>query len=281
MMGTLEGREDQLTTFLESLGSSTHRDIELIVVDQSGQGDQIPALISRYPRVSIRYLRSNPGLARARNLGLGSVTGSLVAFPDDDCWYPATLLSAVVRRFGSDPSLAGLAGRPVDAEGRSSFPRWDLRPGPLDRFNVWRRCNSNALFLTRAAIERIGEFDETLGVGAGTPWGAAEDVDYPLRMLAAGLKLDYDPTLLVHHPRVMPNYDPVSAARAESYARGMGRVLRKHDYPRWFAVYQQVRPLGGALISLATGRAAKARYHLAILRGRRQGWSSEKESENT
>lgn len=270
--GTLGARRDQIALLLNSLASGTHRNIELVVVDQSQDYNHLSALLLEPRWFPILHLSSKPGLSRARNVGLAHVTGDIVAFPDDDGWYPETLLSSVVERFRSDPSLGGLAGRPVDAEGRSSFPRWDLRPGRIDRFNVWRRCNSNALFLSRAAVERVGGFDESLGVGSGTPWGAAEDIDYPLRVLAAGFPLHYDPTLLVHHPRILASFDSVGAARAESYGRGMGRVLRKHAYPWWFVLYQAARPLGGALISAATGRLAKARYHRAIWRGRREGW---------
>ena len=273
VMGTLGARRDRLKVFLDSLASGIHRDLELIVVDQ-GEGDgSLPDLLSQQT-FPVRHLRSQPGLSRARNVGLASVSGDLVAFPDDDSWYPTTLLSSVAERFRANPSLGGLAGRPIDSEGQSSFPRWDLRPGFVDRYNVWRRCNSNALFLTRAAVERVGGFDETLGLGSGTPWGSAEDIDYPLRVLAAGLPIFYDPALLVHHPSTLPAFDSVGAARAESYGRGMGRVLRKHEYPWWFVLYQGVRPLGGALISAATGRLAKARYHRAVLRGRREGFSA-------
>lgn len=274
VMGTLGARSDRFAVFLDSLASGTHRNIELVVVDQSQESHHLSALLSEHRWFPILHLKSKPGLSRARNVGLAQVSGDIVAFPDDDSWYPETLLGSVVERFRSNPSWGGLAGRPVDAEGHSSFPRWDLRAGWIDKFNVWRRCNSNALFLSRAAVDRVGGFDESLGVGSGTPWGAAEDIDYPLRVLAAGLTLCYDPTLLIHHPRTIPSYDHASAARAESYGRGMGRVLRKHKYPWWFVLYQGARPLGGALISAATGKLAKARYHRAILRGRRQGWGT-------
>jgi glycosyltransferase involved in cell wall biosynthesis len=272
--GTLGSRPDQIAALLESLASGTHRNIEVVVVDQSHDQDRISRLLSQPRWFPVLHLSSQPGLSRARNVGLGRISGDIVAFPDDDAWYPKTLLSSVVERFQSDPTLAGLAGRPVDAEGHSSFPRWDLRPGRIDRFNVWRRCNSNALFLSRGAVERVGGFDESLGVGSGSPWGAAEDIAYPLRVLAAGFPLHYDPTLVVCHPRMLPSFDSAGAARAESYGRGMGRVLRKHAYPWWFVLYQAARPLGGALISAATGRLAKARYHRAIWRGRREGWLS-------
>jgi GT2 family glycosyltransferase len=271
-MGTLGTRTATLATFLDSLRSGTHRDVELIVVDQS-RGTHLAQTLAAYRDLSILHLTSPPGLSRARNLGLAHVTGDVVAFPDDDCWYPPNLLSSVVERFASNPSLGGLGGRPVDVAGRSSFPRWDLQSGPIDRFNVWRRCNSNALFLGKKVVDQVGGFDETLGVGSGTPWGSAEEVDYPLRALAHGFTLYYDPMLLVHHPASLPTFNDEGIARAESYGGGMGRVLRKHGYPWWFVLYQWTRPMGGALLSAATGRLDKARYHCAVLRGRRRGWA--------
>jgi len=272
-MGTLGARADRLGVFLDSLAGGTYRNVELILVDQSQQDGPLSSLISQQPFPVLR-LRSQPGLSRARNIGLAAASGDLVAFPDDDSWYPRTLLGRVVERFRVDPFLGGLAGRPVDADGHSAFPRWDLRAGSVDKFNVWRRCNSNALFLSRATVERVGGFDETLGLGSGTPWESSEDVDYPLRVLAAGLPISYDPTLLVHHPRTLPVFDSAGVARAESYGRGMGRVLRKHGYPWWFVLYQGARPFAGALLSAAAGRVAKARYHRAVLRGRREGFSA-------
>ena len=273
MVGTLGTRSAPLVTLLDSLRASTHPNIELILVDQSGDS-LLARTIAAYRDLSIIHATSPLGLSRARNVGLAHVTGEIIGFPDDDCWYPKTLLSTVVERFRASQSLGGLAVRPVDADGHSSFPRWDLHSGPINRFNVWRRSNSNALFVRKSVVDRVGPFDENLGVGSGTPWGAAEDIDYPLRILQAGFSLYYDSTLTVHHPQSKPRFDAAGASRAESYGGGMGRVLRKHAYPWWFVLYQGARPLGGALLSAASGRWAKARYHLAILRGRRRGWLS-------
>ena len=40
---------------------------------------------------------------------------------------------------------------------------------------------SFTIFLRRRVVERVGEFDETLGVGAGTPYGSCEESDYLIR----------------------------------------------------------------------------------------------------
>ena len=45
------------------------------------------------------------------------------------------------------------------------------------------------LELVTPVVEAVGAFDETLGPGAGTPWGSGEDTDYHLRILKAGFDL--------------------------------------------------------------------------------------------
>ena len=56
------------------------------------------------------------GLSRARNVGLKAVTGEIIAFPDDDCWYPDGLLQKVVAEFRDQTSLDGLTGRSEDGK---------------------------------------------------------------------------------------------------------------------------------------------------------------------
>jgi hypothetical protein len=83
----------------------------------------------------------------------------------------------------------------------------------------------------------------------------------------------YDPSLRVGHPTwAAAPYSLPIRKKAESYAVGMGHLLKMHGYPSYFAAWQCFRPLAGAVISAARGRFAKAKYHLAILRGRAEGW---------
>jgi GT2 family glycosyltransferase len=274
IMATLGRRPEEITRFLESLLRGTYRDIELIVVDQTGDNRLAP-LLSRYTEpLRMLHLRSERGLSRSRNVALPQATGEIVSFPDDDCWYPETVLASVAERFQRDPSLGALVGHPVDVDGHSAFPRWERRSGWVNRYNIWRRSNSNALFVRRSIATRVGGFDESLGLGSGTPWGSAEDVEFPLRLLAAGYSVYYDAALHVYHEGSPPTYQAQNIKRAESYAGGMGRVMRQHRFPWWFVTYQLMRPTGGVILSLVTGRVNKAAHHYAILRGRFHGWVS-------
>lgn len=106
IMGTL-GRTAEVGRFLASLQRQDHSEFELIIVDQNPD-DRLGSLIADYSRYfSIVWLDSPKGLSRARNIGLAQITGDVVAFPDDDCWYPDGLLSYVASRFERDAQLDG------------------------------------------------------------------------------------------------------------------------------------------------------------------------------
>jgi hypothetical protein len=205
-------------------------------------------------------------------LGLVSATGEVVAFPDDDCWYPPWLLERVVAGFLARSELTGISGRCEDGKGRETVTRWAGESGSVNKMSVWRRTTSVTIFLRWPCGSEGLRFDETLGAGAETPWGAGEDVDFVLKALEAGASIDYDPGLVVFHSDPLRDYGETARRRAVRYAAGMGRVLRKHRYPLWFVGYQVLRPALGSLLSLVRLRGAKARFHWAMARGRFGGW---------
>ena len=98
-----KGRSAQLERLFDSLLLQTHRDFEVVLVDQNEPGTLEP-IVGRYrDRLVIDHARSAPGLSRARNVGLARCRGDLVAFPDDDCWYPPGLVAELVRMFAEHP----------------------------------------------------------------------------------------------------------------------------------------------------------------------------------
>src|SRR4051812_21456238 len=89
------GRAEELHPLMQSLRGQTFRDFELIVIDQNSDDRVAPVLAEYAGDFPIEYLRSTPGHSRAFNAGLASVTGDVVAFPDDDCWYDPDVLERV------------------------------------------------------------------------------------------------------------------------------------------------------------------------------------------
>jgi len=271
IVGTV-GRSRELAVLLDSLARQTYTAFEVIVVDQNPDDTAADVIRDHGGALSIRHLRCAPGLSRARNLGLKSATGDVLAFPDDDCAYPTNLLERVAARLAAHPDWGGLTGRSVSEGGRPSANRWASTAGTVTRFQVWRRAISFSIFLRHRVVDQVGTFDETLGVGAGTPWGSGEETDYLLRAINRGFSIHYDPEITVVHPENIVHPDRKTRAKGMRYGAGMGRVLRKHRFPLWFTCYQWARPLMGSGLALTKGKASWAAFYWAVFRGRVGGW---------
>ncbi|HEU4970578.1 MAG TPA: glycosyltransferase [Gaiellaceae bacterium] len=267
------GRSEELERLLGSLEAQQYARLRVVVVDQNEDERLAPILAER--ALEVRHIRAARGLARARNAGLALAEGDVVAFPDDDCTYPAGLLAEVARRLAADESLGGISGR-VEDESRASSASWKRDAADLDRENVWNRVNSAALFLRRSVVERVGTFDERLGLGSGEPWSSSEEIDYVVRAIGAGARIAYDPSVVVRH-RVVPD----DAAVGYRDGAGVGYILRKHGYSPRTVARMMVRPIGGALVSLARLDAARSRYYAASLRGRVRGYRATSSSNST
>ncbi len=267
-------RTQELGRFLGSLDAQTYRDFELIVVDQNPDDRLQPLLEAYRDRFPILHLRSAKGLSRARNVGLKHIKGDIVAFPDDDCWYPEDLLERVKGFFESNPQTDGVTGRAVNEKGRPHTLRWPKQPGWLTRESALRGAVSYTIFLRRGVTQRVGAFNEDLGVGAGTPWGAGEETDYLLRAMGQGFRLYYDPSLTVYHPEPPQGYEARDLAKGYSYGLGMGYVLRAHGYPTGFVLLGFLRTAAMVALDLATGRFGSARFRWYSLLGRIRGWLS-------
>ncbi len=177
------GRVAELDRFLDSLDAQTYRGFRLIVVDQNAD-DRLSAMLETHHPDAL-HLTAPPGLAGARNIALASLTADVVAFPDDDCVYPSLLLERVARRFADDATLDGLSVRTADDDGQSDAG-WIHDPTRLVKRNVWNLVASAGVFLKRPLIERVGPFDERLGLGAGEHWSSGEETDYVIRALRVG-----------------------------------------------------------------------------------------------
>lgn len=265
------GRSEEVARFLASLDAQDYRDFELIVIDQNDDERLTPLLKVYRDRFKFLHVRSARGLSRARNVGLKLAGGDVIAFPDDDCWYPAGLLAKVAGVLQSDPGIDGVTGRFTDGDGRTEG-RWLDRSMPLNRYNIWRGAISFSIFLRRRVIDAVGQFNDSLGVGAGTPWGASEETDYLLRSLQHGFKLQYLHDLVLHHPVKTVHFDEGACNRQQKYEAGIGRVMRMNDYPFWYFPAACLRTCCGIVLALARGDLPRARFKYVSVMARMRGW---------
>ncbi|MBE6442246.1 MAG: glycosyltransferase family 2 protein [Desulfovibrio desulfuricans] len=272
------GRYREVEDFLNSLEMQTYRNFSVVLVDQNPEPTLLAPLIERYETAFDLFRVTSPkGLSRARNAGLRHYRGDVVCFPDDDCIYPPALLASVNAAFDAEGADV-LVGRQVDSDDDSPPVSPSLLRRVVMRFlrgvkrgesvrSLFFGAPSITLFFSRSAVERTGEFDESLGAGAGTPWGSGEDTDYLVRAFREGCCVRRRPDLCVRHASI--DYCRASLPKARAYGRGRSRLVRKHRLGIVFALLNVLYPVLNAVYRLPDRTAA--RYHLLLALGRIEG----------
>ncbi len=97
---------------IESVHAQTHRDFELVVVDDgSTDGLERELLLMVLERRSMRYMKhANRGLAATRNIGIHAALGRYVTFLDSDDEYLPKHLEERVRFMQDHPNVDFLYG---------------------------------------------------------------------------------------------------------------------------------------------------------------------------
>lgn len=261
------GRVVETRAFLASLGDGA-RVAEIVVVDQNSD-DRLDSVLADFAHLPIRRIRHAPGnLSAARNAGMAVASAEILAFPDDDCTYPAGLLDAVAARFAAAPHPAMLTTMLRAPEGQPALIRWLREPVGISRHNAFQTLMAATLFVRRELAERIGGFDPRFGLGGR--FGAAEETDFVMRGLMTGAVACYEPSLSVVHPD--GRRTSIATARAFSYGLGMGACMRRHRFGIMTLLYFVTRSAAGGLYALLSGRMGHARYHAATFAGRLCGY---------
>jgi len=270
IMGTV-GRTNEIERFLRSLVRQTHNDYELIVVDQNDDNRLVKILQKWESQVSVIHVRSLRGLSRARNAGLELVSGQIICFPDDDCWYHPHLLAQVNDYYSRHQKIAGLSGRGYDDIAERSCGRFAKKSGEVNKLNVWTRGISYTLFIRSQFINVNNlRFDEHLGLGS--PAYSGEETDFLLQILKIGGHLHYNSNLWVGHPYKNEGTNRALVSIGYHYGIGFGRVLRKHAYPNWYFFLIIGVAIIGIFSALLRMNLVQYRYNLATLRGRANGY---------
>lgn len=263
------GRVAELERLLDSLDKQSLTDFEVIVVDQNPD-ERLAPVLQRHAALTITQIRAEPGGSHARNLGIKAASGTLIGFPDDDCWYPADLLAQVQNWFNHHPACSGLFACLRDADNRLVGPKWPPESCVADKQSLFSVALTGNGFLRESIVERIGLFDEAIGVGAASRYQAGEDLDYFLRALELGGNLWYEESLTVHHPSF---HRPERLRRTTyEYAMGGAYVLRIHGFSVWYFLDKLARSCGGAFFSAMKGDIENARIYLLRAAGQVRGY---------
>lgn len=220
--------------------------LEVIVVDNGSAtgatGDAVREHFGPEPRVSYIH-EANPGLSRARNIGLNAARYPITAFLSDDIQVDPQWLLAVVRGFRRAPDVRCVVGYCpplyLDNEAQLVFEStmaWGWRNGFEPRL-VGRDSTTDRLFPYRIGLgvganmsfeteyfRSVGGFDQALGPGTRARGG--EDLDAPARILLAGQRCVFEPAALGWHA---DRYDDRGlGTHMFTYGAGLTAFLASH-----------------------------------------------------
>jgi hypothetical protein len=223
-----------------------------VVIPVRGRVRELGAcLASLPPGVEVVVVEDNDpvplGPAAARNAGVRQVppTTEAIAFVDSDVVLESDVLQRLSRQLAADPVLGAVAPRVRSVrDGPRRIDRYLHARSPLD-MGALPACvtpgarvgyvPSTVLLVRAAALSKVGGFDEALRYG--------EDVDLVWRLLDAGWRVRYDPTVTVRHdePRTLTR----ALRRRFAYGTSAGPLSQRHPgklrTPRLALPWREIR----------------------------------------
>ena len=195
-------RPEEIDDLLNSLTRQTYVHFEVIVVDDGSSIPCEPVVNAYNDRLRIRYFyieNSGPGLAR--NQGVRYAEGEIVIVLDSDCIVPASYLEQVhesLMRYkvdafgGADRAHSSFSAiqKAVNYSMTSFFTTGGIR-GSRRHLDTFYPRSFN-MGMRKEVYEALGGFSDMR---------YGEDIDFSIRIFAAGYKCRYFPGAWVYHKR--------------------------------------------------------------------------------
>ncbi|MFD6517547.1 glycosyltransferase family 2 protein [Rhodococcus sp. NPDC060176] len=237
-----KNRPDMLREVLTSLSALDYRNYDVLVVDNDPSSGLTPPIVGAFAGVGI-VDAPEPGLSKARNVGLLTATNEFVAFTDDDVVIDKNWLRELVGGFAVADDVHLVTGLvptgEVSTPAQAFFDRRVSWSKNLKRttYRLSDPPEHDALFpfrvgdfgtganfaVRRSKMLELGGFDE--GLGVGSPSGGGEDIDMFVRVILDGGALVYAPAARVWHRH---RIDPAGLNKQMAdYGLGLGAWLTK------------------------------------------------------
>lgn len=216
-------RADLLERTLASLNRARRpaTPVWLLVAANACQDDTVARLRAYQGRqeeegwLPLRFIEvPTPGKSHALNRAMEEIEGGITAFVDDDHRVDEGFLQGIEAAVAAWPEAALYCGR-ILPDWDGTEPAWvhekgpyRIYPLPVPRFDLGdepRAVTSDIaipgggnLFLRGEWLQKVGPFAVDLGP-VGHNLGGSEDIDWVLRALALGARLQYAPGVVQHH----------------------------------------------------------------------------------
>jgi glycosyltransferase involved in cell wall biosynthesis len=204
---------------------------ELVVVD-NGSRDGTASYLSAAAATSDIALTAisepRPGLAAARNAGLARARGRVLVFIDDDCRLDSSYLVDLERHYASGEKWLIRGGRVEIGDARDlpfTIKRCDKRERLTPTVHPGGFVLGCNMTMHRDVAARIGPFDERFGAGGALR--SAEDTDYLVRAVLAGMAVEYVPDMTIFHHHGRRDREAIDRLHRD-YHFGNGALCLKH-----------------------------------------------------
>ena len=224
-------RSEYLVEVIKSCKELDYPDFEVIVIDSAPE--PIPVKIQKMCDQYYHRVDMGP-LSPKRNFGVEVATGEVVVFTDDDCVVHKEWIKELVKGLEKEGVMC-CTGRTVCHEDfvNTEYERWFAFKSSLKeemfkkKFglqNVFRFGHGNNMAYRKDVFDKVGLFDNNLGVG--TKGMASEDTDMFYRIYKKGYSIFYNPLAVVYHKHLVSDSDVPKTARRNGL--GILSLLKKH-----------------------------------------------------
>ena len=161
--------ERYIAALLDSVLSSGCEGLEIVVVNDGSPKETLAPLAAYADRIRV-IEQENRGQAAARNRGLSEARGDIIAFLDQDDFWPPGRMAVLMPLLGDHDFARGMTQEVrMHADGSVERAAPAFRPELI-----------GAALYRRSVFAAVGGFDETMRVG--------EDFDWNIRLAEAGLR---------------------------------------------------------------------------------------------
>jgi GT2 family glycosyltransferase len=226
---------------------------EVIVVDNASNSDtqqQLREAQIRYPEVDFVFNTHNVGFAAGNNTGIKLATGDILILLNSDAFPSPGMLARLVEHFAHDTQL-GMIGPVTNAAGneqciytKEGNMEDKIKEGVLyaasgghETLSAYR-LDFFCVAIPRRVFEQVGGLDEDFGRGY------YEDLDYSLRVKAAGYRLGVAEDTFVYH-RGSSSFGKIPGETRALLKRNKRLVIRKHGAD---AIFHHVRQANLAIL---------------------------------
>lgn len=227
---------------------------EVIVVDNASDAktqQQLGEARNRYPEVNFVLNSQNVGFAAGNNIGIKQAKGDIYILLNSDAFPTPGMLGRLVEHFMRDKQL-GMVGPVTNAAGneqciytRAGDMEEKIREGLLyaasgksETLSAYR-LDFFCVAIPGHIIKLVGLLDEDFGRGY------YEDLDYSLRVKAAGYRLGVAEDTFVYH-RGSASFGKIPSETKALLKRNKRLIIRKHGAD---VIFHHVRQANLAVLS--------------------------------